>query len=45
MKNDGYDNMNDDYILVIGDILRSEKTNTKSKQYEIMSLLGKGTFG
>ncbi|KAG2230645.1 hypothetical protein INT48_005913, partial [Thamnidium elegans] len=36
-KNDGHDNINDDYILVVNDLL--------GEKYTILDLMGQGTFG
>ncbi|RCH96806.1 hypothetical protein CU097_013212 [Rhizopus azygosporus] len=39
-KNNGYDNINDDYILRVKEIISSTK-----ESYEILELMGQGTFG
>jgi dual specificity protein kinase YAK1 len=41
MHNDGYDNIDGDYILYVNDILGS----VDREQYQIMDILGQGTFG
>ncbi|KAG5440707.1 hypothetical protein PCK2_000295 [Pneumocystis canis] len=41
IKNDGYDNENNDYILYVNDILGSDKGH----RYLILDILGQGTFG
>lgn len=38
-KNNGFDNINDDYILKVNDVLGEVTT------YEILDLMGQGTFG
>ncbi len=39
--NDGYDNEDNDYILYVNDILGSKE----HQQYQILDILGQGTFG
>lgn len=39
-KNNGYDNINDDYILRVKETISSSK-----EKYEILELMGQGTFG
>ncbi|KAG1151168.1 hypothetical protein G6F38_001505 [Rhizopus arrhizus] len=39
-KNNGFDNINDDYILRVKEIISSSK-----EKYEILELMGQGTFG
>ncbi|CAG8568050.1 8264_t:CDS:2, partial [Acaulospora morrowiae] len=41
VKNDGYDNEDNDYILYVNDILGSEE----GQKYLILDILGQGTFG
>ncbi|ORX44554.1 hypothetical protein BCR36DRAFT_359718 [Piromyces finnis] len=41
VHNDGYDNENWDYILYVNDILGGQE----GQQYQILDILGKGTFG
>ncbi|EMR11320.1 hypothetical protein PNEG_00349 [Pneumocystis murina B123] len=41
IKNDGYDNEDNDYILYVNDILGSDKGH----RYLILDILGQGTFG
>ncbi|KAG5519191.1 hypothetical protein PMAC_002279 [Pneumocystis sp. 'macacae'] len=41
IKNDGYDNEDNDYILYVNDILGSDRGN----RYLILDILGQGTFG
>ncbi|KAI8884720.1 kinase-like protein [Backusella circina FSU 941] len=40
VKNDGYDNENNDYILYVHGILEGD-----DKRYEVVDVLGSGTFG
>ncbi|KAI3654216.1 hypothetical protein MP228_000935 [Amoeboaphelidium protococcarum] len=40
MKNDGYDNQDSDFILYVNDTLGDQ-----DKKYQILDLLGSGTFG
>lgn len=39
--NNGYDNIDSDYILRVSDLI----VTPEGKEYEILDLLGKGTFG
>jgi len=39
--NNGYDNIDSDYILRVSDLI----ITPEGKEYEILDLLGKGTFG
>ncbi len=39
--NQGYDNADSDYILRVSDVINTPE----GKEYEILDLLGKGTFG
>jgi dual specificity protein kinase YAK1 len=39
--NNGYDNADSDYILRVADVIVSPE----GKEYEILDMLGKGTFG
>lgn len=41
LLNNGYDNIDSDYILRVSDLILTPE----GKEYEILDLLGKGTFG
>ncbi|PIA19543.1 kinase-like protein, partial [Coemansia reversa NRRL 1564] len=41
VKNDGFDNVNSDYILYVNDVIGEEE----GRQFMIMEMLGSGTFG